>query len=77
LENAVLRERVIQAEKELQRFETTEDIIMNGTLDWYMKTVCNQIGSVVPDHPRVKAFMQAMDLLKIDPKPATEPIING
>lgn len=71
LENSILREQILQAEKELQRFSTAEDMIMNGSLDWYMRTVLDRIGSAVPDHPRVQAFMQAMEMLY--PSPTTTP----
>lgn len=72
MENTILREQYLQAEKELQRFSTAEDLIMNGSIDWYMRTVLDRIGQAVPDHPRVAAFMQAMDMLY----PANNPQIT-
>lgn len=66
LENVIIREQLLQAEKELNRYTTTEEILMSGTMDMYMRTVMNSIAQVVPDHPRVVAFAQALEL--IDPK---------
>jgi hypothetical protein len=69
LENTIIREQLLQAEKELQRYSTVEDMVMNGSIDWYMRTVLDRIGEAAPNHPRVQAFMQAMEILY--PTPAT------
>jgi hypothetical protein len=63
IENMVVREQLLQAEKELSRFETAEDFLLNGSLDWYMRTVIDRIGHALPDHPRIQAFSQALDVL--------------
>jgi hypothetical protein len=63
LENTIIREQLLQAEKELQRYSTVEDLVMNGSIDWYMRTVLDRIGEAAPNHPRVQAFMSAMEIL--------------
>lgn len=68
IENTILREQIIQAEKELQRFSTAEDLIMSGSIDWYMRSVLDRIGQAAPDHPRVQAFMSAMEMLYPTPE---------
>lgn len=68
LENTILREQLLHAEKELSRFESVEDMLVNGTLDWYMRAVIDRIGHALPDHPRIQAFARALDVLQVPPR---------
>lgn len=72
LEINVLREQLIQAEKDLNRYATVEDMLMNGTIDTYMRVVLERIGQHVPDHPRVQAFAAALDLIDMQAVQAAE-----
>lgn len=64
LENTIIRERLAETERKLQRYETAEDLIMTGTIDTYMRTVMGSISQHLPDHPRIKAFTAALDAIE-------------
>ncbi len=71
MENTILRERLAETERRLQRYESAEEMVLSGTLDMYLKKVLGNIGAVMPDHPRVKAFAQALETIETTNKPPT------
>jgi hypothetical protein len=63
LEIEILRRQLQLAEKELNRFETVDDLLLTGTLDHYLQTCITRMEQFIPNHPRAAAFKEALNIV--------------